>query len=44
MGMLKTEGETRGFQHLRWTLRMLMNDKIMFDPYNYINSTKALQK
>ena len=29
--VLKTEGEARGFQPSRGTLRMLMNDKIMFD-------------
>ena len=28
--VLKTEGEDRGFQLSRRTLRMLMNDKIMF--------------
>ena len=38
--MLKTEGEARGFQPSRGTLRMLMNDKIMFDRYYCINSTK----
>ena len=38
--MLKTEGEARGFQPSRGTLRMLMNDKIMFDRYYRINSTK----
>ena len=38
--VLKTEGEARGFQHSRGTLRMLMNDKIMFDRYYCINSTK----
>ena len=37
-GVLKTEGETRGFQPSRGTLRMLMNDKIMFDRYYCINS------
>ena len=31
MEVLKTEGEARGFQPSRGTLRMLMNDKIMFD-------------
>ena len=31
--VLKNEGETRGFQPSRGTLRMLMNDKIMFDRY-----------
>ena len=38
--VLKTEGEARGFQPFRGTLRMLMNDKIMFDRYYCINSTK----
>ena len=37
---LKTEGEARGFQPSRGTLRMLMNDKIMFDRYYCINSTE----
>ena len=36
--VLKTEGEVRGFQPSRGTLRMLMNDKIMFDRYYCINS------
>ena len=36
--VLKTEGEARGFQPSRGTLRMLMNDKIMFDCYYCINS------
>ena len=31
--VLKTEGEARGFQPSRGTLRLLMNDKIMFDRY-----------
>ena len=35
--VLKTEGEARGFQPSRGTLRMLMNDKIMFDRYYCIN-------
>ena len=35
---LKTEGKARGFQPSRRTLRMLMNDKIMFDRYSCINS------
>ena len=35
---MKTEGEARGFQPSRGTLRMLMNDKIMFDRYYCINS------
>ena len=34
---MKTEGEALGFQPSPGTLRMLMNDKIMFD---CINSTK----
>ena len=38
--VLKTEGEARGFQPSRGTLRMFMNDKIMFDRYYCINSTK----
>ena len=38
--VLKTEGEARGFQPSRGTLQMLMNDKIMFDGYYCINSTK----
>ena len=38
--MLKTEGEARGFQPSRGTLRMLMNDKVVFDRYYCINSTK----
>ena len=38
--VLKTEGEARGFQPSRRTLWMLMNDKIMFDRYYCINSTK----
>ena len=38
--VLKTEGDARGFQPSRGTLRMLMNDKIMFDRYYCINSTK----
>ena len=37
---MKTEGEARGFQPSRGTLRMLMNDKIMLDRYYCINSTK----
>ena len=36
--VLKTEGEARGFQPSRGTLRMLMNGKIMFDHYYCINS------
>ena len=38
--MLKTEGEARGFQPSRGTLRKLMNDKIMFDRYYCINAAK----
>ena len=38
--VLKTEGEARGFQPSRGTLRRLMNDKIMSDRYYCINSTK----
>ena len=41
--VLKTEGEARGFQPSRGTLRMLMNDKIMFDRYYCINSTKQCE-
>ena len=36
--VLKTEGEPRGFQPSRGTLRMLMNDKTTFDRYYCINS------
>ena len=36
--VLKTEGEARGFQPSRGALRMLMNDKTMFDRYYCINS------
>ena len=39
-GKLKTEGKARGFQPSRGTLRMFMNDKIMFDRYYCINSAK----
>ena len=35
--VLKTEGVARGFQPSRGTLRILMNDKIMFDRYYCIN-------
>ena len=42
--VLKTEGKARGFQPSRGTLEMLMNDKIMFDNYYCINSTKTLRK
>ena len=38
--LLKTEGEARGLQPFRGTLRMLMNDKIIFYRYYCINSTK----
>ena len=38
MELLKTEGKARRFQPSRGTLRMLMNDKIMFDRYYCINS------
>ena len=38
--VLKTEGVTLGFQASRETLRMSMNDKIMFDRYYCMNSTK----
>ena len=41
--VLKTEGEARGFQPSRGTLRMLMNDQIMFDRYYCINSAKHCQ-
>ena len=36
--VLKTEGEAQGFQPSRGTLRMFVNDKIMFDRYYCINS------
>ena len=38
--VLKTEGVARGFQPSRGTMRMFMNDKIMFDRYYCINSAK----
>ena len=38
--VLKTEGVARGFQPSRGTMRMLMNDKIMFDRYYCLNSAK----
>ena len=38
--VLKTEDEARGFQPSWGTLRMLMNDKFMFDRYYCINSLK----
>ena len=46
--VLKTEGEARGspsvFNTSRGTLRMLMNDKIMFVRYYCINSTTTHRK
>ena len=42
--VLKTEGFARGFQPFRGTLRLLMNDKIMFDRYYCINSAKHCEK
>ena len=41
---LKTEGEARGFQPSQVTLRMLMNDKIMFDRYYCINLEQTIAK
>ena len=38
--VLIPEGEARGFQPSRGTLRMIMNEKIIFDRYYCINSTK----
>ena len=38
--VLKIEGEARGLQPSRGTLRMSMDEKIMFDPYYCINSSK----
>ena len=38
--VLKIEGEARGFQPSRGTLRVLMNDKIMYDRYYCIKSEK----
>ena len=38
--VLKTEGKAQGFQPSRGILRMLMDDKIMFDRYYCINSTQ----
>ena len=38
--VLKSEGKALSFQPSRGTLRMLMNDKIMFDRYYCINSAK----
>ena len=37
--VLKTESEARRFQPSRGTMRVLMNDKIMFDRYYCMNST-----
>ena len=37
--VVKTEGEARGLQPSRGTLRMLMNAKIIFDRSYYINLT-----
>ena len=42
--VLKTEGFALGFQPSRGTLRMLMNDKIMFDRYFCIKSTNHCEK
>ena len=39
---LKPEGEARGFQPSRGTLRILMTDKIMFDRYYCIKSANHL--
>ena len=41
--VLKTEGKARGFQHFRRTLRMLMNDNIMFDHYYCIKPQTSEQ-
>ena len=41
--VLNTEGEARGFQPSRGTLRMIINDKIMFDRYYCINATKPCE-
>ena len=38
--VLKTKGFALGFQPSQGTLRMLMNDKIMFDRYYCISSSK----
>ena len=40
--VLKTEGEARGFQPSRGTLRMLIIEKIMFDRYYWIKSAKTM--
>ena len=37
-------GEARGFQPSRGALRMLMNEKIIFDRYYCIKSTKPCEK
>ena len=39
-GSVENRGEARGFQPSRGTLRMLMNDKIMFVRYYCMNSAK----
>ena len=41
--VLKDEGEARGFKPSQGTLQMLMNDKIRFDRYYCIYSTKELR-
>ena len=41
--VLKTEGEAGGLQLSLGTLRMLMTDKIMFNRYYCIKSTKTLR-
>ena len=41
---LKTEDKARDLNISRGTLRMLMNDKIMFDRYYCINSKKTHRK
>ena len=43
--VLKTESEARGFQPSRGTLRMLMNNRIMFDRYSILHKfNKTLRK
>ena len=42
--LLKSKGKAQGFQHSWGTLRMLMNDKIMFDHCYWINSTTTHRK
>ena len=42
--VMKTRGESGGFQHFPGDLRILTNDKIMVDRYYCIQSTKPLQK